>query len=179
MASKLATSSMKPDATLKAFATFRVAGDDLAPDELTELLGVQPTLAYRKGESYSTGRSIVCAPTGVWMFNTDRVLRAGELFDHIKLLLFVLGLLKSPNEDTSSSRPSVATGGIIKLLKLKDLLQQRGLTATMTFFWHGGARAQLPEIFPELVEVLGLLSITVETDFDCDEASAPRRARAA
>ena len=73
MAPKSATSTTKSERTLSTFVTFRVAGDALDPDEVTRLMEIRPTHAYRKGEQYSTGRSQVVAQTGVWMFSTDRI----------------------------------------------------------------------------------------------------------
>jgi hypothetical protein len=56
----------------RAFATLRVAGDELDPDDITRLLGVQPSEAYRKGETFSKGRARnLSARTGIWLFDTS------------------------------------------------------------------------------------------------------------
>jgi hypothetical protein len=52
-----------------------ISGDDLAPDEITHLLGVQPDLVRRKGEHWQTvtgQRSIYPARTGVWSCRLKR-----------------------------------------------------------------------------------------------------------
>ena len=52
--------------------TLRIFGDDLSPDEITRLLGVEPTACVRKGDVDSTksGRNIV-ARSGSWRLAVD------------------------------------------------------------------------------------------------------------
>jgi hypothetical protein len=49
MGSTLETSAIRRE---KAYATFRVAGDKLDPEQVTALLGMAPTRAYAKGQHY-------------------------------------------------------------------------------------------------------------------------------
>ncbi len=60
------------DPLQRACVTLRIIGDDLAPDELTALLGVQPEIGVRKHESYVTRHSgrVRRAETGLWMLGT-------------------------------------------------------------------------------------------------------------
>jgi hypothetical protein len=46
--------------------SLRVAGDDLNPASVTQLLRVEPTFAARKGEQRASGGGLVRQPTGVW-----------------------------------------------------------------------------------------------------------------
>jgi hypothetical protein len=57
------------DSLHRASATLLISGDSLVPDELTALLGVQPTLGIRKGETFraSHGEEIE-ARKGKWFF---------------------------------------------------------------------------------------------------------------
>lgn len=66
-----------------------------------------------------------------------------------------------------------------RMLRLRDLLEQKQLTATMTFFWYGRANSQYPTIPNELIDVSRLIPIQIEYDFDRDEDSHPQRLRAA
>jgi len=51
----------------RAVATLRVVGDDLDPDEVSQLLGAQPSRSERKGQALQTRSGHVrTAPTGVW-----------------------------------------------------------------------------------------------------------------
>src|ERR1700730_18817756 len=81
------TSSTKSE---RAFATLRMAGDDLVPSHITKLLGVAPTLAYAKGERYkrSPDGAQLIGRTGVWYRSTD-AFESGHLDVHIQRLLDV------------------------------------------------------------------------------------------
>jgi hypothetical protein len=61
--------------SVKAYATLRIAGDKLVPEQVTQILKVVPTTAYAKGEHYSGGpRSPdLIGRTGVWYFCTDGI----------------------------------------------------------------------------------------------------------
>src|SRR5215210_5718442 len=77
-----------PAGTVKAFATIRFAGAFLDPDEMTYVLGQEPTLAYRKGERYridSRGSERV-GKTGLWLFSTDKNVPDFELLGHINAI---------------------------------------------------------------------------------------------
>jgi hypothetical protein len=55
-------------------AVLRFFGDDLVPEEISELLGAEPTSSVRKGEEivgHATGQ-IRIAPTGRWSLNAAR-----------------------------------------------------------------------------------------------------------
>lgn len=51
----------------KSAATLRIMGDDLIPEEVTSLLGSNPTSAYRKGqmEQLRSGRTLI-RRSGMW-----------------------------------------------------------------------------------------------------------------
>lgn len=72
----------------RTFATFRISGDNLVPDEITKLLNIKPTLAYAKGMRYRRGpRSPeLVGRTGVWYFSTDQ-LKSSHLEEHVTWLL--------------------------------------------------------------------------------------------
>ncbi len=47
--------------------SLRFGGDDLDPDDVSTLLGCQPTTSYRKGDSLPSQRSDRIAHTGLWL----------------------------------------------------------------------------------------------------------------
>lgn len=47
--------------------SLRMFGDELDPDEITDHLGCEPTVAYRKGQTIPTGRYQRRASTGSWL----------------------------------------------------------------------------------------------------------------
>jgi hypothetical protein len=46
----------------------RVTGDDLDPERITRMLGVNPTVAARKGEEIDVGGVPVAQHTGIWAY---------------------------------------------------------------------------------------------------------------
>ena len=79
---------MRDDQTVKTFVTFRIAGDQLVPDEITGVLNIVPTHAHEKGENYSTGKSTIVATAGVWLFRTDRITACEDFYTHVSTALF-------------------------------------------------------------------------------------------
>ncbi len=49
-----------------------ISGDDLAPDEITRLLGTSPTEAYRIGDPMPRRNHTFTAKSGSWSINTVR-----------------------------------------------------------------------------------------------------------
>ncbi len=58
----------------RSSATIVITGDDLDPDHITELMGVEPTRCWRKGEwrTISNGNQLPCR-TGHWALSADRI----------------------------------------------------------------------------------------------------------
>jgi hypothetical protein len=164
---------MKSDQIMKAFVTFRVAGETLAPDHITQLLRIHPTYTHKRGEAYSTGRSNIIPTSGIWIFRTDTIWLSTDLNDHIRLLLLLFGL---PN-NIGAVRP---IDGDNPLLRLAVFLHQNpSLSATMSFFWHGAPDATEPKIPEWFLDLLKLIPVAVEIDFDRDESVSPHGVRAA
>ena len=55
-------------------ATLRFFGDDLVPEEITALLGANPTVSYRKGQELVGSKTgiVRIAKTGSWRFSAAR-----------------------------------------------------------------------------------------------------------
>jgi hypothetical protein len=140
----------------RAFATFRVSGDDLVPGEITKILNIPPTKAYVKGEHYSGGpRSPdLIGRTGVWYFATDDVVAGNNLADH---LVFLTKLLK-PGSGEAGTLP-----------RLQQLMRRRSLRVSVTCFWYGSAGAKKPSIPRSVTELLKQIPADFETDFNVDE----------
>jgi hypothetical protein len=67
----------------------RFRGDDLNPDELTKVLGVDPSSAHRKGDarsSLATGKSYAPQKTGLWLLSATPA-EPGDLDSQILELL--------------------------------------------------------------------------------------------
>lgn len=69
-------------------ASLRIGGDDLDPDEISVLLGCQPTKGYRKGQverGPSSGRDIM-RKTGAWMLDAEDQ-APGNLDEQVRSIL--------------------------------------------------------------------------------------------
>jgi Domain of unknown function (DUF4279) len=180
------------DATIRTFATFRVSGDKLDPDELTTLFRITPTLAYAKGERYVAGpqAGTLVGRTGVWYLSTDTVICSPKLSDHIYAVFAVLALdqfeewlkqkskLKPASPKTARKQPPLPAFMLHgRLRQFSTLLKRKSLTASMSCFWHGGRDAKPPAV-PRLVsQLFQIVPIAIETDFDIDGSSRPSRER--
>jgi hypothetical protein len=56
----------------EASVSLRFFGDDLVPDELTQLLGVEPSIAYRKGDIFHGKRYDRVYDIGSWRLSVKR-----------------------------------------------------------------------------------------------------------
>ena len=152
------TSSTKSRMTepVRAFATLRVAGDDLAPNEVTKILKIIPTTAYAKGEHYAAGSRSpdLVGRTGVWFFSTKGVVAGNRLADHLS---FLARLLLPGSRDAGP------------LPRLQQLLRRRSLRVSVSCSWHGPVGARTPSIPRSVSDLLTLIPAEIETDFDVDE----------
>ena len=156
MASETYTRRSCSTEAVKAFATLRVSGDDLVPNEITKLIKILPTKAYAKGEHYSGGpRSPhLIGRTGVRFFATDGVVAGNNLSDHLAFLARLL----LPGSGEAGPLP-----------RLQQLLRRKSLRVSVTCFWHGPADARKPSIPRSVTDLLKLIPAEIETDFDVDQ----------
>jgi hypothetical protein len=139
--------------TLVTNAGLNFAGDRLEPDRITALLGVQPTIAYRKGEVYKRSRGHDArGRTGLWRLTTRRRLESTELNDHFAYLLELL----FPDGSTKFVEP------------LRALMREFGLEADIDCFWYGEHGATPPEIPEETRAAFARIGAAIETDFQTD-----------
>jgi Domain of unknown function (DUF4279) len=155
---KSATSSTKSPTSepVRAFATLRVAGDDLVPDEVTRILKIVPTTSYAKDMPYSTGSRSpdLIGRTGVWFFSTKGVVAGNQLNDHLAFLARLL----LPGSGEAGPLP-----------RLQQLLRRKTLRVSLSCFWHGPAGTRKPSIPRSVTDLLKLIPAEIETDFAVDE----------
>jgi len=147
------TIASKADGTVKTYAILRFAGDKLDPGEISEILGVGATRAYRKGEEYFAGprTGMVRGRTGIWLLSTDEVVDIRDLDQHIS---YLVRLIFEHDADRSA--------------RLHQLIMDRGLNAHVSCFWHGKAGAHAPEIPAFAIDAFNQLPADIETDFATD-----------
>jgi hypothetical protein len=154
---------MKTDQNaVHAFATLRFAGDQLDPHQITELLRVEPTLAYRKGESYRIGpRRKRVGKTGLWIFSTDGLFPQHEVRAHVDAITELVA-----NDSRHPARDK-------KLQVLREIVEERALSPLVTIFWHGPQGTPAPMIDPAFRDLIARIHGQVEEDFDVDDGGEP------
>ena len=115
------TTSFEPE-TRRTFASLRFMGDRLEPGRITAILGVAPTTAYRKGETFKRSRGLEArGRTGIWILSSDGRVADRDLDHHLRYLLAVL-----------FPGGSDATVG-----ELRKLMHEQQITAAVSCFWYG------------------------------------------
>jgi hypothetical protein len=69
--------------------SLRVFGDGLEPDEVSALLGHEPTRSHRKGDPVRGDKGSGVEPTGVWILDSNLSEKA-ELEEHVEALLSIV-----------------------------------------------------------------------------------------
>ena len=141
------------DETVEANAVLRFAGDELEPSEISDILGVRATRAYRKGEEYFAGARTGMARgrIGIWLLSTDEAVDGQDLSQHIS---YLVKLIFEDDRD----RPA----------RLHQLIVDRSLNAHVSCFWHGKAGARAPKIPAFAIDAFKRMPADIETDFDTD-----------
>jgi hypothetical protein len=162
-------------------------GDRLDPGEITRLLKIVPTTAYRKGEPYFVGKQAgtLVGKTGMWLFSTNRGIDSTDFYDHLNVIVALLALdhFEELLKEASNPRPRSSPIKVApipqfllrgRLKSLHALLEQKSLEASISCFWHGTARAAPPAIPRLFSSLLKLVPIAIETDFDADDEGPTR-----
>jgi hypothetical protein len=151
--------------TRKTYASFKVIGDALDPQQMTRILRVVPTVSYAKGEKYWGGERTgqLLGKTGLWLFSTDGIVASPNLNHHLAHIVSIF--LPGPND-------------VAPLANLHALLaRQKGMRAEITCFWHGRFGAKRPSVQKTFSEFPKLVPADLELDFDTD-SEEPKRQRA-
>lgn len=72
-------------------ATFRITGDQLDPDAITKLLGIEPSFGWRKGDVHGHPTRPVRSPTGIWAVESKAAVSSTILEEHLAYLLDRIG----------------------------------------------------------------------------------------
>jgi hypothetical protein len=135
-------------------ACLRIFGDDLIPEEITQMLRCQPTLAQRTGDviRYASGRERVVR-CGNWRLNATRA-EPEDINDQVRSLLSKV-----------ESAPHV----------WKDLVRRFNVDIFCGLFMQGGNDGF--SLAPDVMVLLGERGIVIDFDIysasDDDEESTP------
>lgn len=107
---------------LLAHATFRVVGEVLEPDDVTKVLGLQPSQALRSGQLVPTATQVRRQELGVWLLKSEGQIVSTSLERHLNYLLDLI----EPGAEA-----------------LRQLRRSQDVTADFFCFWmsatgHGG-----------------------------------------
>jgi hypothetical protein len=163
---------MRPE-SLKTFATFRIVGDALDPDEVTNFFKVAPTQAYAKGDRYFAGKKSgeLLGKTGMWYLSTDRTVASNDLTDHLAYLIATFQV----RHDSQFVGGTQLTANLIRF---KKMMSEKALIAKVTCFWYGSAGSRKPSIPRAIADIFRFIDAEIETDFDTDEPPVSDRAMA-
>jgi hypothetical protein len=123
----------------KTYSSLRVFSDDIAPDEITNLLQIEPTETFRKGESHSKGR--LQRKANGWFYSTKKLSDSKDTRRHIDLILAALD----------------GKGEVVKQLHLK------GCKIDINSYWVSTGQGG-PWLMPPQMVKLGALGISVWWD---------------
>jgi Domain of unknown function (DUF4279) len=126
----------------ETYASLRVAGDALDPDEVSRVLGIQPSLTRRKGEPH--GRSGAINSTGVWILSSEGAVQSKRLEVHLRYLL----------ERIEGRAPD-----------LQRYVRQRGLELDVPCFWMSATGQGGPVLSADLLRDLGALGVSLSFGF--------------
>lgn len=137
----------------RASVTLLIDGDDLVPEEVTAMLGAEPEVSVRKGETFvSRGRPglTVTASTGKWILGTGYCRPPSIDTQIMELLNRLAGDIEVWNDIHSRFNCYVTvgvyfdedswTGGIILEAETLRLLADRGLAIDFDMYAPGAPR---------------------------------------
>jgi hypothetical protein len=124
---------------VKTYSTLRIYSDDLAPGEITDLLHIEPTWAFRKGDVHNHGK--LQRRTNGWFYSTENLSNSKDGRRHLDIIL-------------------AALEGKLDVVKA---LQARGCKTDIVSFWMSAGQGG-PWLMPEQMLKLGALDIGVWWD---------------
>jgi hypothetical protein len=126
---------------VKTYSTLRIFSDDLAPEEITDLLHIEPTRSFRKGDLHNHGK--LQRKTNGWFYCTENLSDSKDGRRHLDMIL-------------------AALEGKLDAVKA---LQARGCQSDIISYWMSVGQGG-PWLMPEQMLKLGALNIAVWWDIN-------------
>jgi hypothetical protein len=76
-------------ATCVPNVSFGLQGDTLTPDEVSEIVGINPTWSWKKGDPFQATSGMHVRATGIWCLSSDAA-STSVLVDHIEFVLRII-----------------------------------------------------------------------------------------
>lgn len=131
----------------RTYATFRLAGDALKPDEVSAVLGLTPTRGLAKDQEVPVGRKGKTTRrqrTGIWLLDTAHSVESTSLERHLIHLLDAI-------------EPAAAA--------LQALRDKHELDADFFCFWESATGTGGPEFSPSTLTRIAALDAPLGIDF--------------
>jgi hypothetical protein len=124
---------------IKTYATLRLFSAEIVPEEVTEILRIEPTRTFRKGDTHAKGK--LQRKTNGWFYSTKKLSNSKDGRRHIDMILDALdGKFDAVN-----------------------ILQARGCEIHITNYWVSGGQGG-PWLMPSQMLKLGALNIDIWWD---------------
>lgn len=131
---------------VETYSTLRIFSDALKPVEITDLLQIEPTRSFCKGDVHGQGK--LQRPTNGWFYSTEKLSTSKDGRRHIDIIL-------------------AALEGKLDVVKA---LQGRGCKIDITSYWETTGQGG-PWLMPKQMLKLGAVNIDVWWDiYIADEA---------
>lgn len=124
---------------VETYSTLRVFSDDVAPDEVTRVLQIEPTESFRKGDSHSQGK--LRRKANGWFYSTQKLCDSKDTRRHIDM---IVSKLEGKEEAVTS-------------------MQRQGCKLDITSYWVSTGQGG-PWLMPQQMLKLGRLGIEVWWD---------------
>jgi Domain of unknown function (DUF4279) len=124
---------------VETYSTLRIFSDDLAPDQITEALAIEPTGAFGKGDLHSKGK--LRRKTNGWFYSTKKLNESRDTRRHLDMILNALDG---------------------KERQIREL-QARGCKTNITSYWVSSGQGG-PWLMPDQMLRLGALNIDIWWD---------------
>lgn len=124
---------------VETYSTLRVFSNDVAPDDMTRVLEIEPTMSFRKGNSYCNDR--LRYKENGWFYSTQKLSNSKDTRRHIDMILSTL-----EGKDEAVAR-----------------MQRQGCKLDITSYWVSTGQGG-PWLMPQQMLKLGGLGIGVWWD---------------
>ncbi|GAB6844384.1 hypothetical protein JCM2811A_33860 [Methylorubrum rhodinum] len=138
------------------YAAIVLKGEHLDPDLVSAIMEREPTLSYRRGDTYSVKGREQERRFGLWVYSTRNIVASGSLKKHLEALeIAILGLRSAWSEK--------------RWLKMKALVEDQGVELRIDVFWYGPAQSEFPHISLSFQHLIDEAGGSIQTDFHRDE----------
>jgi len=124
---------------VRTYSTLRVFSDEISPDEITKLLQIKPTEAFRKGDAHAKGK--LQRKANGWFYSTKNLSASRDTRRHVDMILDALE----------------------EKVVLVETLHKQGCKIDITSYWVSTGQGG-PWLMPQQMLKLGRLGIAVWWD---------------